>query len=262
MDMLEEQRFPQNTLFCGDAGFVGYDFWRAIHDDGHHFLVRVAGNVHLLRKLGYVREHHGIVYCWPDAAMKKQQLPLVLRLLHFKDARNGDVYLVTNVLKTKMLSYRQAGAIFRQRWGIEVQFRSLKQTFGRTKLRSRTPDCSTVELHWSLIALWMVQLLARKEQAKAREPSDATSIAAVLRIVRSIMQHDTDVPRRSESLQKQLAQAVTDSYQRKSKKASRNYPRRKEEPASGKPNIKTATRSIKQRLTKLRHPALDAAIAA
>ena len=28
LEMLEEQEFPEHTLFCGDAGFVGYDFWR------------------------------------------------------------------------------------------------------------------------------------------------------------------------------------------------------------------------------------------
>ena len=59
--------------------------------------------------------------------MRKKQLPLVLRLLHFKDARNADVHLVTNVLKEKSLNHRQAGEIYRRRWGIEIQFRSLKQ---------------------------------------------------------------------------------------------------------------------------------------
>ena len=47
MQMLSQHKFPENTLFCGDAGFVGYDFWRAIHDQGNHFLVRVGGNVRL-----------------------------------------------------------------------------------------------------------------------------------------------------------------------------------------------------------------------
>ena len=189
-------------------------------------MVRVGGNVQLLKELGYVRERNCIVYSWPDAASKKKQPPLVLRLLHFKDPRNGDVYLVTNVLDEKLLPYQQAGEIFRRRWGIEVQFRSLKQTFGRTKLRSRTPDCANIELHWSLIALWMIQLLARKEQAKAREPEHSTSIAPVLRIVRQMMQSEAIVPNRNNSFAKQLAQAVTDTYTRKSKKKSRNYPRR------------------------------------
>ena len=45
---------------------------------------------------------------------------------------------------------RQASEIYRRRWGIEVQFRSFKQTFQRSKLRSRSPECAEIELHWSL----------------------------------------------------------------------------------------------------------------
>ena len=250
MEMLQEQEFPKNTLFCADGGFVGYDFWRAIHDQDHHFLIRVGGNVRLLKSLGYVREREGIVYCWSRQATSKKQLPLVLRLLHFKDARNGDVYLVTNVLKEKSLTRRQAGEIYRRRWGIEIQFRSLKQTFGRTKLRSRTPERAMVELQWSLIGLWMIQLLAHKEQAQARDPDRQTSIATVLRIVRHMMHRDTAVPKRTECFTKQLAQAVTDNYQRKSKKESRDYPRQKEQKGIAKPNIVVATKTDKNRLKR------------
>lgn len=257
MELLTEQKFPEFTLFCGDAGFVGYDFWRAIADRGHHFLVRVGSNVHLLKDLGYVRQRHGIVYCWPEAAMKKHQPPLVLRLLHFHDGR-GEVYLVTNVLSEKELTHRQAGEIYRRRWGVEVQFRSLKQTFGRAKLRSRTPDCAEVELHWSLTGLWMLQLLALKEQTVVGEPPDRTSIAAVLRIIRTMMYNDSKIRSRSESLPKQLQAAQTDAYERHSKKKSRNYPRRKEEPSAGKPIIRVATENHKRKLGQLERPGLAA----
>ena len=80
--------------------------------------MRVGANVRLLKRLGYVREYDGIVYCWPDAAAKKKQPPLALRLLHFKD-RRGDVYLVTSVLDPKALTDVQASEIYRRRWGIE-----------------------------------------------------------------------------------------------------------------------------------------------
>ncbi|MDC0935215.1 transposase [Pirellulales bacterium] len=83
MEMLEEREFPVNTLFCADGGYVGYDLWRAIDDKDHHFLMRVGGNVRLLKSLGHVRERNGIVYCWPNKAMRKKQSPLVLRLLQF-----------------------------------------------------------------------------------------------------------------------------------------------------------------------------------
>jgi hypothetical protein len=252
MEMVAKDEFPENTLFCGDAGFVGYEFWRAIHDRDHKFLVRVGANVRLLKKLGwYAREREGIVYSWPDSAMKKRQPPLVLRLLQLRDARNRSIYLVTNVLNKSLLSDSQASQIFRQRWGIEVQFRGLKQTFGRTKLRSGTPENATIEVDWSLFALWMVQLLAHKEQTRVREPNEKTSIAAVLRVIRRIIQHVTHPRPASESLQNQLAEALMDTYQRKSKKKSRNYPRRKEEPATGKPVTLNATLNHKQKLKKM-----------
>src|SRR5262249_52969410 len=57
--MLREQNYPKDTLFCGDAGFTGYDLWKAIIEAGHSFLIRVGANVTLLRKLGYVREKAG-----------------------------------------------------------------------------------------------------------------------------------------------------------------------------------------------------------
>ena len=68
--MLDEQTFPENTLFCGDAGFYGYDFWRSILDRGHQFLVRVGSNVRLLTNLGVVRLRGDVVYCWPIANIK------------------------------------------------------------------------------------------------------------------------------------------------------------------------------------------------
>jgi hypothetical protein len=38
---------------------------------GHHFLMRVDSNFTLLKRLGYARESHGIVYCWPSNAARK-----------------------------------------------------------------------------------------------------------------------------------------------------------------------------------------------
>jgi hypothetical protein len=239
--MLKDLRFPLFTLFCADAGFVGYDFWRPIVDKGHSFLIRVGGNVRLLKGLGLeVRQRGDIVYCWPNAAMKKNQPPLVLRLLRFHDGR-GEVFLVTNILDETELTVEQASLIYRGRWGVELQFRAFKQTYGRSKLLARTPEIAEIELHWSLLGLTMLQLLAMKEQTKAGEPAAKTSIAAVLRIIRSMIADPSEARPPSASLPNRMRTATTDSYQRHSKKKSRNYPRRKEEPCTGPPIILTAT---------------------
>jgi hypothetical protein len=248
--LLQEQKFPDQTLFCGDAGFVGYDFWQSIAARGHHFLVRVGANVRLLKNLGVVRRRNDLVYCWPKEAIKKKQSPLVLRLFHFRDGR-GEVFLVSNILDDLELTAEQASLIYRGRWGVEVQFRSLKQTYGRSKLRSRTPEHAEIELHWSLLGLTMLQLLALKEQTRAGEPVPKTSIAMVLRIVRSLIEEPTEARPSKASLKVRLREAVVDSYQRHSKKKSRNYPRRKEEPSTGAPIISTATKEHKKALREM-----------
>ena len=82
-----------------------------------------------------------------------------------------------------------------------------------------------VESEWSIVGLWMIQLLARKEQVKAHDLDKLTSIATVSRVVRQIMQRDTAVPKRTECSAKKLAQAVTDDYLRNSDRISRDFPR-------------------------------------
>src|SRR5208337_3797051 len=123
---------------------------------------------------------------WPSEVAKKEQLPLTLRLIVLQGPR-GTVYLVTNVLSTKALSDRLAARLYRLRWGVELQFRSYKQTFGRGKLLSRTPQRALVELDWSLLGLWMIQLLAVKEQLAIASPPERSSVAVAVSVIQAAM---------------------------------------------------------------------------
>ncbi len=258
-EMLMQQSFPENTLFCGDAGFTGYDFWKSIMDRGQSFLIRVGANVRLLTKLGYyARECDGIVYVWPDSAARKQQPPLVLRLIHLKGGR-GDVYLLTNVLNVRLLTDAMESRLYRLRWGIELQFRTLKQTFGRRALRSRTPERAYAELEWSLLGLWMIHLFAVKEQVKVGEPPSETSVAMAIQVVRSILFLWCEVPEKGADLWTRLRNAVTDGYARRTSKRGRYRPHKKEVPSAGKPILLAANKTRKKQLEKyLRHVATAA----
>jgi hypothetical protein len=247
-EMLREHPFPENTLFCGDAGFTGYDLWKTILDQGYNFLIRVGANVTLLRRLGYVREREGLVYFWPDQAAKKNQPPLVLRLFHFQVGR-CQMYLVTNVLDQKRLSDAEASRLYRLRWGVELQFRALKQTFHRRKLRSKTPERAKVELDWSLIGLWMIQLLAVKEHIKIGEPPEHSSVSLAIGVIRQMFLGWSDLPARGRDLFSQLQAATTDTYRRKRSKEARYRPNYKDKPSAGKPKILLATRKHTVALT-------------
>lgn len=258
-DMLQKVVFPIYTLFCGDAGFTGYDLWKMIMDKGHSFVIRVGSNVRLLKKLGYyARERNGIVYVWPNSAARKNQPPLILRLIHLKSER-GDVYLLTNILSSRHLSDAQASKLYKLRWGIELQFRTLKQTFGRRTLRSRTADRAYAELEWSLLGLWIIHLFAVKEQISIGEPPSKTSAALAIQVVRSILFLWCEVPEEGAELAKQLQRAVIDKHKRKGKKQGRHQPSKKDKPSAGKPQIFVATAKHKQQLKRYRQHLATAA---
>src|SRR5208283_288030 len=124
-EMLAE--LPENTLITADAGFVGYDFWTAVMAAGHSFVIRAGANVRLLKKLGFAREYDNTVYLWPNAAAKRGMPPLILRAVWVHDGKHA-MCLITNVLSKERLSDRQIAQIYKARWGIEVFFRTFKQT--------------------------------------------------------------------------------------------------------------------------------------
>jgi hypothetical protein len=243
--MLGEQKYPKNTLFCADAGFTGYELWKAMIDRGHSFLIRVGANVTLLRRLGYVRERAGIVYCWPTAAARQGQSPLVLRHLQLRVGRRV-MHLVTNVLDPNALTNAEAIRLYQLRWGIELQFRTVKQTFGRRKLRSRTPARAYVELDWSLFGLWLIQLFAVKEQVRLGEIPQHCSAALAIQVVRETFRRWWERP--AEAFDVQLQAATKDAYTRRRSKQARYSPNYKEKPSAGEPKIRTATSWHKAKL--------------
>jgi len=110
---------PENSMIVADPGFIGYDNWQAIDKAGQAFVIRVGANVKLLNKLGYAREYANRVYLWPDKARRKNQPPMVLRLITVHTGKHP-MHLVTNVMSRKDLSDRQIVDIYKSRWGIEI----------------------------------------------------------------------------------------------------------------------------------------------
>jgi hypothetical protein len=247
--MLRE--LPENSLITADAGFVGYDFWREVMKK-HNFVIRVGGNVRLLRKLGYAREHDHVVYLWPDAAAKKKEPPLTLRLIVVHDGRHP-VYLITNLTKTQ-LSDRQAATVYSARWGIELCFRTFKQTFGRSKLRSHAAENAELELDWSLVSLWSVCLLGQRELVQSgSDPARLSPASAIKAFQSTLGEYRLRPESLEETLWSQLRKALLDDYERSSSKISRNYPRKKQRQSAGAPTISTATRQQIMAAKQLKH---------
>ena len=148
---------PPNALVVADAGFVGYELCRRVLNAGQSFLLRVGGNIQLLTDLGWEHEEcNDRVYLWPQK--HRRSPPVVLRLIVLQRNQQS-IYLLTNVLDSKRLSDETAAVLYEMRWGIEVFFRSYKQTLHRRRLLSRTPATCLAECQWTMLGLWLLGLM-------------------------------------------------------------------------------------------------------
>lgn len=246
---------PARSLIVADAGFCGYQLCQSILQRGHSFLLRVGSNVTLLSELGYHVEQDGdLVYLWPESF--RDQPPLVLRLVALQRGQQT-VYLLTNVLAPEELSDEDAAALYEMRWGVEVGYRSYKQTLDRRTMKSRTPTMCLLESQWTMLGLWLLGLLSVSQQLATQRNPRRWSTAAARDAVRCAMRRPARRCRLG-FLAAKLRDAIHDSYVRQHVKDARNYPRKKREKPPGPPKIKPATphqiRLAKKLREKLQHP--------
>jgi hypothetical protein len=264
MEMAEAGVFPKNTLFCGDAGFVGYPLWSNLIAGGCDFLVRVGANVSLLttqencllKKAG--KEYQ--VYCWPRAMVRAGQPPLRLRLVQVHLGKTK-IWMLTSVLSEQQLTIKAMVRFYKMRWGIEVEFRGLKQTLDRARLRCRNAKRLLAELDWSVLAMAVAELIALKEQlakptrksgvprGKSGEPIKR-SLAQTMRALRGCLAKLRETPEPGKDLASQFRDAVTDSYKRKASKKARYRPPNPDKKPLGDPKVRRLTIKQKQCLKR------------
>jgi hypothetical protein len=257
MDMIRDGIFPRQTLFCGDAGFVGYAFWQLLMARERNFLVRVGANVRLLSEYARVetvkKGKDRIVLCWPKAAQAAQSPPLRLRLLRVRVGKKASAWLLTSVLDREKLSVKTALRLYLMRWGVEVEFRGLKQTLDRGKLRCRNAERLLAELDWSILAMAIAELVALREQStKAGKGQSADparcSLANTMRALRHCLRHLKETPKRGEDLASKLRAATTDGYRRKISKRARYRPKNPDKKRLGDPTIRPMDTKERQKL--------------
>lgn len=252
-EMLEQEEFPEDTLFCGDAGFVGYPLWSSILAVGGNFLVRVGGNVDLLSEHADIqRVGGGMVLCWPKDRMKSGDPPLRLRLMQVQVGKTK-MWMLTSVLDERKLTLKQVVEYYKLRWLIEVEFRGLKQTIDKHKLRCRNNGRLLAELDWSLQGMAYAELLAMRAQIpkaeKANEkfsPRDR-SLANTLRVLRRYMRN-LDQSAKPDALLNDLCDAVVQRYNNRTDKRARYRPKNPDIKPLGDPTIRKLTPEEKKKL--------------
>jgi IS4 transposase len=259
MEMTDD--LPQDALLLGDGAFVGLPIWSRLNAHGQPFLIRVGGNVRLITDLwpkADVQRKRDIVYVWPQKD-RKTRPPLRLRVIKVGGGRKA-VHLLTNVLDTRRLPRKMAGAIYRRRWGVELFYRTLKRTLGCAKLRSKAARRARIELEWTLVALTIATLLGIDAIVKRRRDPRRLSPAKLIGTLRDVLRRaGAGRPPTQAALRRALGDSLKDNYHRRRSKQSRhcrtttNTPNPRLQP----PIIRRAT--AQERRHALRHHYIAAA---
>ena len=157
------------------------------------------------------------------------------------------VYLLTNVVEPTRLSRRIAGEFYRARWGIEVEYRGLKQTLGHRKVLARTPEPGAMELAANILAMALLLLYAALVMgAKVARLSLAQAWRAI-RWAMEALRHDESCAQ----LLRRLREAVADEYERHSSKRARDWPHEKNERPPRPPRLRRLSRTENARIERI-----------
>jgi hypothetical protein len=165
--------------------------------------------------------------------------------------------MLTSVLSRKQLNSRAIVRLYKMRWGVEVEFRGLKQTLDRAKLRSRNDRRVMAELDWSILAMAVAELLALKEQqvqpcGEAGLPlePERRSLANTMRAIRRCLRRLDEVSPLGADLASRLRAARTDGYRRRSSKRARYRPKNPDKKPLGDPKIRLLDAEERKRLSR------------
>ena len=141
----------------------------------------------------------------------------------------------------------KAGLLYRLRWGVEVEFRTLKQTLDRRAMRCAAPAQAKMELNWSVLGLTLVGLMSVIGLKRRGIDPLEWSPAAALRVLRRWRQAGVS-PRLAEArspsdLLRALGRCVKDRFLRTCPKQSWNWPHKKNPPPPGAPTLTPATKA-------------------
>ena len=226
---------PPGSVMAVDAGFVGYEYTAR---PGQPASRAVAGRLECppAEKAGVCPRAGQYGLSLAGSGGQAARTPA-------RVAAGGGSHRPTSgvsgdsVLSTRDLTDQQVVELYARRWGIELFYRHLKQTFQRRKLRSARAE---MRIRVGVVAgrtLGHGALCAVANRARDLPPP-RLSIAGTLRAFRRVLRDYLHPRERGRGLCDALRKAVVDDYPR-GPKTSRDYPRKKQERPPAAPESST-----------------------
>jgi putative transposase len=194
-------RLKKNDLLLGDACFCSFFMLALLRKRKVHVLVhqhqRRKTNFRQGRRLG--PDDHVVEWHKPDRPEWMDQatyesLPetITVRELRIQIKQRGfrtkQVTLVTTLTNAKRYSREELGALYRQRWHVELDLRSLKVTMHLEDLRGQTPAMVRKEIWAHLLAYNLIRRTMAAAAIKHECQPRSISFAGALQTVSGSLQ--------------------------------------------------------------------------
>ena len=184
----------------------------------------------------------GQFWSWTDKAEKADKPPLRVRVIRVASRkRKNDVWLVTDVLDSRLLSAESAGRLNRMRWESEGLFRTYKRVVKDRSLVSETTEMVAREAEGSLLACQLLlapgALALKTGGPCAGRDGDKCRVAGVLWEIRRELAACAE-PLPKTSFRRRLQETGRDRTPRTSAEVRKEHPRRTEQTMPRPPRLK------------------------
>jgi hypothetical protein len=155
-------RFERGTIVAMDKGYVDYDWWKQMTEDGVYFVTRLKQD--LRYEVVAERETPQNTSVRKDADIRiqpyRKEFDLKLRLVTVWDAeKQEEIVFLTNHLKFGATTIAR---IYKERWQIELFFKSLKQLLRVKTFVGTSANALKTQLWTALIAMLILKYLHLK----------------------------------------------------------------------------------------------------
>jgi len=204
IEVAKERIEPEKgATYVFDKGYYDYNWWYKLHEAGSYFVTRLKKNagINIVKERvvkeadkGFILEDTTIAFRHKHRGSKRANndyfgKKTLRRIVIARPDKKTPIVLVTN---DKKRTARQIGALYKQRWEIELFFKWLKQNLKLKKFLGRTENAVKIQIYCAIIAY-----LLAAEYRKSRSPRLS------LKEVITLFRHDIfSRPEISESLYK------------------------------------------------------------
>lgn len=171
-------RFQPGTIVVFDRGYTDYDWFEQLSGERVWFVTRMKSNADYVviesrpAPAGSSIRQDEVISLYRHARRHK---PLFFRRIVVWDkAGQREILLLTNHLH---LAASTLAAVYRERWQIELFFKSLKQLCKIKTFVGTSPNAVLTQIWTALIAMLLLRFL----QLKARFPWSLSNLVALLR---------------------------------------------------------------------------------